>query len=102
MNIFKDIPINKKDEEFLELFKNKSIRIERIVSNGQKSEKDFWYDQAESEYLVLLEGRAIIEFENKVIELNKGDTLNIEANKRHRVKYTSEDKTTIWLAIFYI
>ena len=40
-------------------------------------------------------------FEDFEIELFKGDCLNIEAFKKHRVKFTSLDEPTIWFAVFY-
>ncbi len=100
-NIFENIKINKSVEEFITLNQNKNIKIERIVSFGQKSQEGFWYDQNENEFILILEGFAILEFEDKQIELNKGDYLNIPSHRKHRVKYTCEDNPTIWLAIFY-
>lgn len=101
MNIFENIKIDKENEEFLDLIKSKNVRIERIVSNGQSSPVNFWYEQKENEFVLVLEGDAILEFEDKEINLKKGDYINIEANRKHRVKYTSKEKPTIWLAIFY-
>ena len=101
MNIFENILVNKEDEEFTEILNSNNLRIERIVSNGQKSEKEFWYDQDENEFVLILEGSAILEFENKEVSLVKGDYIDIKANTKHRVKYTSENETTIWLAVFY-
>ena len=95
-NIFKEIPVDKSEEKFFEIFK-----IEKIVSNGQKSPDNFWYEQEKSEYILLLSGYAILEFEDFEIELFKGDCLNIEAFKKHRVKFTSLDEPTIWFAVFY-
>ncbi|MGJ0310806.1 cupin [Aliarcobacter cryaerophilus] len=100
-NIFKEIPIDKSEEKFFEIFKNENIKIEKIISNGQKSSDNFWYEQEKSEYILLLGGYAILEFEDFEIELFKGDCLNIEAFKKHRVKFTSLDEPTIWFAIFY-
>ncbi len=100
-NIFEKIKIDKKDEQFFEIFKNDKIKIEKIVSNGQKSPKDFWYEQDKSEYILLLSGFAILEFEDFEIELKKGDCLNIDAFLKHRVKFTSVDEPTIWFAVFY-
>jgi len=101
MNIFENILIDKKNEEFKEILKNENLRIERIVSNGQKSNDGFWYEQKENEFVLILEGDAQIEFEDEVVDLKKGDFLNIVANRKHRVKYTSKEELTIWLAIFY-
>ena len=57
--------------------------------------------QKESEYILLLEGFAILEFEDYEVELKRGDCLNIEAMQKHRVKFTSQDELTIWFAVFY-
>lgn len=101
LNLLENIVIDKKNEEFLQLLQNENLQIERIVSNGQTSPDNFWYDQEKSEFVLLLEGEAIIEFENEEVELFKGDCINIEAHRKHRVKYTSQTQATIWLAIFY-
>lgn len=100
-NIFEKIIVNKKEEIFFEIFKNETIKIEKIVSNGQKSPENFWYEQEKSEFILLLEGFAILQFENEEIELKKGDCLNIKAMQKHRVKYTSQEEPTIWFAVFY-
>lgn len=100
-NIFEQIIVNKSEEQFFEIFKNETIKIEKIVSTGQKSPENFWYEQEKSEYILLLDGNAILEFEDKEIELEKGDCLNIKAFQKHRVKFTSIDEPTIWFAVFY-
>ena len=100
-NIFEEIIIDKNEEKFFEIFKNETIKVEKIVSNGQKSPDNFWYEQEDNEFILLLEGFAILEFEDKIIELKKGDCLNIKAMEKHRVKFTSLDEPTIWFAVFY-
>lgn len=100
-NIFEEIIIDKNEEKFFEIFKNETIKVEQIVSNGQKSPDNFWYEQEESEFILLLDGFAILEFEDRIIELKKGDCLNIKAMEKHRVKFTSLDEPTIWFAVFY-
>ena len=100
-NIFTHTEVNKEEEIFFEIFKNDIIKIEKIVSNGQKSPDNFWYEQEKSEFILLLEGYAILEFEDREMELIKGDCLNIKAMQKHRVKYTSEKEPTIWFAVFY-
>ena len=100
-NIFEQIIVDKSEEIFFEIFKNESIKVEKIVSNGQKSPENFWYEQEKSEFILLLEGFAILEFEDKQVELVKGDCLNIEAFQKHRVKFTSLDEPTVWFAVFY-
>lgn len=98
MNIY-SIPKASSEEIFTELLKTPNIKIEQIVSYGQSSPEGFWYDQAENEWVVVLEGAAKIEFEDKMVELKKGEYLNILAHQKHRVAYTTNP--TIWLAVFY-
>lgn len=100
-NIFEKIIVDKTEEIFFEIFKNETIKIEKIVSNGQKSVENFWYEQEKSEFILLLEGFAILEFEDFEIELKKGDCINIKAKQKHRVKFTSLNELTIWFAVFY-
>lgn len=100
MNIFclPDLPLSEELTAVLAVSEN--IRIERIISTGQVSD---WYDQPETEFVVLLEGHAAIEYENgETISLLKGDTLLIRPHERHRVSYTSYDPPCIWLCVFYI
>ena len=104
-NIFKDIKIDKNNEQFFDLLKTENIRIEKIVSSGQTSPKDFWYDQDENEFVIVLKGEAILEIKQnnhtKEYNLKEGDFLDIKSNIKHRIKYTSLDEPTIWLAFFY-
>ena len=104
-SILNDIDLNSKEEIFSDLLKNKNVRIERIVSTGQTSPKDFWYDQDENEFVLLLEGEAVLEFKEedkiKEVKLNKNDYIDIKAHVKHRVKYTDTNNPTIWLAVFY-
>ncbi|MDY3201711.1 MAG: cupin domain-containing protein [Arcobacter sp.] len=100
-NIFDEIPIDKSEEKFFGIFKNEKIKIEKIVSNGQNSPENFWYEQEQSEYILLLEGFAILEFGDFEVELKKGDCLNIKAMQKHRVKFTSQTEPTIWFTVFY-
>jgi len=89
-------------EIFEDILKKDNIRIERILSSGQTSPETGWYDQEEHEFVLLLQGKAVIEFEDQEqIELNAGEYLNIPAHKKHRVAYTSKDPVCIWIAVFY-
>jgi cupin 2 domain-containing protein len=73
-NIFKDIPSNCSEEIFELLESNEHVRIERIISQGQKSPATGWYDQGTAEWVLLLKGNASIEFEDgSVADLDEGD-----------------------------
>lgn len=101
IELYDNITIDNNAEKFLEIFKNDIIKIEKIVSNGQKSPENFWYLQDESEFVLILKGNAILEFEDETMVLNEGNAVIIPAMKKHRVKQTSQEEPTIWLAIFY-
>lgn len=101
-NIFNDIPDKITDEVTEILLKSNSIRIERIISDNHNSPKNFWYDQDENEFVIVLKGEGIIELEDgERIILKEGDYLLIPAHLKHRVEKTSDNEKTIWLAIFY-
>ncbi len=100
-NIFGNLPDEITEEIFQTLVLTQQIRIERILSKGHKSEDGFWYDQDQDEWVLVLKGKARIEFEDKSVELGAGDCINIAARQKHRVAWTTPDEETIWLAIFY-
>lgn len=100
-NFFADIP-NALPEELIEtLARSANVRIERIVSHGHVSPPGFWYDQSESEFVVLLQGAARLRFEDSVVEMTPGSFVDIPAHKRHRVEWTDPEQVTVWLAVFY-
>ena len=102
-NLLTELPDEIPEEIFQTLIQTANVKIERIVSHGQSSPEDFWYDQEENEWVLLLQGHARIQFEDgRKVELNSGDYLNIPAHIRHRVEYTHDEQITIWLVIFYL
>lgn len=72
-------------------------------AQGHASPPDFWYDQEEHEFVVLLSGAAEVEFEppRPRVRLETGDWLVIPRHVRHRVAWTLPGQETIWLAVFY-
>ncbi|OQX75106.1 MAG: hypothetical protein B6D59_00165 [Campylobacteraceae bacterium 4484_4] len=99
-NIF-DAIVDHSDAEILDtLFENRNVRIERIVSTGQHSPEGFWYDQEEDEFVLLLEGEAVLGFEEEELTLHPGDWLMIPARRRHRILSTASDRPTLWLTVF--
>ena len=101
--LFENISTNLPDELFTELLSGGEFRIERIVSHGHSSPEGFWYDQQEHEWVLILQGEAkvLLEGEKSPRHLKPGDHLSIPAHCKHRVEWTSEQKKTIWLAVFY-
>jgi cupin 2 domain-containing protein len=85
-------------EQFITLFENSAVKIERIVSHSHSSPAGFWYDQDEDEWVIVLRGSAALEFiDGEVVEMKEGDYLVIPRGVRHRVASTSA--ATIWLAV---
>jgi len=101
-NIFKKTQEKPPHEVVEELLRAPHVRIERIVSNGQASPENFWYDQNESEWVAVLEGKSRNRVENgDEVELSAGDAIAIPAHTRHRVLWTDSTQRTVWLAVFY-
>jgi cupin 2 domain-containing protein len=101
-NIFDAIPANLKNEHFDSLVDADKVRIERIISRGHASPESGWYDQPQNEWVMLLRGEAVLEFESEApVTLKPGDYLNIPAHCKHKVAWTAPDIETIWLAVHY-
>ncbi len=101
-SIFEGIPSPLVDEWTQRLAGNECARVERIVSHGHASRPGFWYDQAQSEWVMVVKGRARLRFENgAVVELGAGDHVTIAPHTRHRVDWTTPDEETVWIAVFF-
>ncbi|ENO89676.1 cupin domain-containing protein [Thauera linaloolentis] len=97
-NLYAPLPAAGAEEHFQTLFAGGACRVERIVSHGQVSPPGFWYDQAEDEWVVLLQGEAELGFaDGQRIKLLPGDWVEIPAGCRHRVEATAQG--TVWLAV---
>lgn len=90
-------------EFFQDIFCSQTIKIERIISEGHISPPDFWYDQDEYEWVILLKGMAQIRFKDtpRLITLSEGDYLLIKPHELHRIEWTDPNQKTIWLAIHF-
>jgi len=97
MNNLYSLPTDLSQELTEVLTESNSIRIERIVSHGHASPNDFWYDQDENEWVVVLKGKAKLLFEgdDEPMEMGSGDFVNIPAHKRHRIEWTTGDEPTV-------
>lgn len=83
-------------ESFYPLYQSKSCRIEVIRSSLKSAGK--WYLQNEDEWVLLSEGKAILEIKEEILTLEKGDYLLIKAGTPHRVLETSEN--ALWICVF--
>lgn len=102
-NIFKDIPDASKTECITPLLTRSNLRFERIVSLGQSSPDEYWYDQHQHEWVILIQGNAVLRFEDdeEPYQMSAGDYIEIPAHCRHRVEWTDPDTETIWLAVHF-
>lgn len=99
-SLFADIPQSLPEELCQTLFQNSAVRIERILSQGQHSAENTWYDQDQTEWVLLLQGKAQLSFvDAEPVELNPGDYLLLPAHCKHRVESTANDQICIWLAV---
>ncbi|MGH7096407.1 MAG: cupin domain-containing protein [Stellaceae bacterium] len=103
MNLLSPLPDARAGEIVEPVLARPGLRIERIVSHGQKSPPGFWYDQDEGEWIALLKGAARLRFadEAEARLLRPGDCLDIAPHRRHRVEWTDPATPTVWLAVFY-
>jgi len=102
-NLFADIPEKLPEELEQLLASGGKFELRRIVSRGHSSPADFWYDQAEAEWVIVIKGDAVIEFDDGNVPaiLTPGDHLYIPPHCRHRVSQTSSESDTIWLALYF-
>ena len=94
MNLF-DYTVPDRDESFDTLLEHKNIKVVRIVSSDNIDDKE--YCQVEDEWVVILEGSATIEMNDKKISLKKGDYIFIPSETKHKILSTK--KGTLWLAL---
>lgn len=100
MNLFEDLPEDTSIEHFQTLLERAGLKIERIVSCGQASPSDFWYDQEQDEWVLLVRGSAVLQFQDREsVYLEAGSYCFVPAHLKHRVSEVSMD--AVWLAIFF-
>ena len=103
LNILATLPPALSGETFETLVESDSVRIERIVSNGQATPPGEWYDQERDEWVLVLAGSAglLIDGAPEPQRLVAGDYTLIPAGCRHRVAGTDPEVPTVWLAIHF-
>ena len=101
-DLFGDVPDDVPDEILEVLARGEGVRIERIVSRGQRSPDGFWYDQDEDEWVLVVAGAAVLELaDGRRVSLGAGDWMHLPARERHRVHWTDPDRNTVWVAVFW-
>ena len=100
-NLFEGFETKAAEERFDALLSRPGLRIERIVSTGQAGAEGVWYDQPQTEWVVLLRGSALLRFEDEAEPrvLRPGDWMTIAPHRRHRVEATDMETPSVWLAV---
>lgn len=89
-------------EEIIEtIAEGGKFRLERIISECHTTKEGYWYDQEETEFVMVVRGRAELMFKGveTPVDLMPGDYLIIEPHEEHRV--TQTEAGTFWIALFY-
>ncbi|MBW0173477.1 MAG: Nif11 domain/cupin domain-containing protein [Vulcanococcus sp.] len=102
INLFSSLCPAAGEERVDRLIEGPGWRLERIHSCLASSPEGFWYDQTETEWVLVLRGSAQLRFEDEQHsrDLCVGDSLLIDPHRRHRVVTTDPDPGTLWLALF--
>lgn len=96
-----ELPADKGQEHFEDLLTCPGVKLERIVTYGQATPPGEWYDQPWDEWVMVVQGEAklLLEQGEQLLHMKPGDHVMLPAHCRHRVEWTPEDQTTIWLAL---
>ena len=73
------------------------VVIQRIISAPKTASGPFL--QASNEWVMVLQGGALLELDGEAVQLSEGDALMIPAHTPHRVVETSELPACIWLTV---
>lgn len=99
-NLLAGLPSGHEEEvfELLHQIPGGQARIERIVSHGHASPEGFWYDQPQDEWVLVVQGEAVLEFDDgRRRTMRAGDWITLPTHCRHRV--ASTEPATVWLAV---
>src|SRR5262245_38256789 len=82
-------------ERFEELLAHRNLVIERIVSSATTEPRE--YVQPQDEWVLLLQGSAVVDVAGESVELRSGDYVFLPARLPHTVRRVSEG--AVWLAV---
>jgi len=84
------------------LFRNKTLKIERIVSRGHATPKGKWLRGRKNEWVMLVSGAARLGFRGgRGVRMKAGSFVFIRAGRDHRVEWTKPGVRTVWLAVHF-
>lgn len=93
-NLLNNLKFSKEEEVEEIVYEDEKVIVLRTMSLDQVT--DFMI-QDEDEFVILMEGFASIETEEKIVRMKKGDFLFIEKGLRHRVK---DQDRALWFCLF--
>ncbi len=94
-NLFVDTLPPATEERFEQLLADKNLVIERIISPVAYTPHA--YRQIQDEWVVLLQGHAVLNVAGETVELGAGDYLFLPAGLPHTVQQVSAG--ALWLAV---
>ncbi|MFZ2654971.1 MAG: cupin domain-containing protein [Victivallales bacterium] len=94
-NLFENALPPSDGERFETLLAAKNLVIERIVSSSKIASTE--YVQPQDEWVLLLQGNAVLVVAGKTVHLKSGDYLFLPSGTPHTVQSVSEG--AVWLAI---
>ncbi len=94
-NLFTDAVPPHEGERFDTILSHKNLVVERIVSSEAITPQE--YVQAQDEWVLLVQGKAVLQLAGESISLKAGDHLFLPAGVPHAVLRTSEG--AMWLAV---
>ena len=94
-NLFSDAASPLEGERFDTLLRHRNLVVERIVSSAAIAAQE--YIQTQDEWVVLIQGEAVLEVAGEPTSLKSGDYLFLPAGVPHTVLRTSPG--ALWLAV---
>ena len=94
-NLLADAKPPPEGERFDELLRHRNLVVERIVSSASITPQE--YVQPQDEWVLLVQGEAVLRVDGVSIPLKAGDYLFLPAGTPHTVEKTSEG--AMWLAV---
>ena len=94
-HLFSDAAAPAEGERFDTILGHRDLTVERIVSSAAITPHE--YIQAHDEWVLLVQGEAVLQVAGESISLKSGDYLFLPAGVPHTVERTSEG--AMWLAV---
>jgi len=94
-NLFTDAAPPQKGERFDTILSHKNLVVERIVNSASITPLE--YVQLQDEWVLLVQGEAVLQVAGQSVSLKSGDYLFLPAGVPHTVERTSEG--AMWLAV---